>query len=82
MTQKEEITASLNLILNRIFVEPVKVEPWMSAQDFLEWDSMANFTIAVALEEEFNFRCKVGELENLPNIEALTDFIAKTKIGL
>lgn len=67
--KKEIIKAIFNNILD---LEEGQIAEDSSPEDFLEWDSMANVNIMLALEEEFKIKFKLDDIEDAKNV---TDFI-------
>jgi acyl carrier protein len=76
MTQAE-IIAKLQTIFDIVFLEPVTLTPGISAKDVPEWDSLTHISLMVAVEQAFNVRFRVGEVENAKNVGDFADLIIK-----
>lgn len=48
-------------------------------QDIEEWDSLANINIIIAIEQEFNIKINLEELEQLTDIGSMIKIIEKKK---
>ena len=65
--------SSIIEIFNDILdLEEGQLTPESSPLDIDEWDSMANVNIIVALEEEFEIKLK---LEDIQDVKTVNDFI-------
>jgi acyl carrier protein len=76
MTQAEVI-AKLQTIFDTVFLEPVTLTPAISAKDVPEWDSLTHISLMVAVEQAFNVRFRVGEVENAKNVGEFADLVIK-----
>ncbi len=47
--------------------------------DIPEWDSLGNFNLLMEIENHFEIRFDIDELESLDSIKAIYDSIAKAK---
>ena len=45
-----------------------------------EWDSMATVNITVAIEEEFELKFKLEDIQNLKNISDFVNLVTKYKL--
>jgi len=58
-----------------VFLEPVKLTPELSADDVEEWDSLIHIALVVAIEQSFNIRFRVGEVEGTKNVGEFANLI-------
>ena len=74
MTILERVEA----ILRDVFDLPqLLVTPNLTAQDVEEWDSIAHIRVVVAIEQEFNVKFALGELQSLQNVGDMLRLIEK-----
>lgn len=48
-----------------------------SPEDFPEWDSMANVNIMLALEEKFNIKFNLDDIEDAKNVSDFINLVDK-----
>ena len=72
-----EVIAKLQTIFDTIFLEPVVVNPQLSAKDVPEWDSLMHISLLVSVEKAFSIRFRVGEVEAARNVGEFADLIVK-----
>ena len=70
-----EVIAKLQTIFDDVFIEPVALNPALSALDVEEWDSLTHISLLVAVEKSFSIRFRVGEVEGTHNVGELADLI-------
>lgn len=76
-----EIYEKLNEIFQDIFDdEDIELEPTTSAADIEDWDSLAQISIVVAVQDEFDITLSVDEATALHNVGEMVDLI-KTKLA-
>ena len=80
MTQSEVI-ARLQPIFDDLFMESVVLTPELSADDVEEWTSLLQISILLAVEEAFNIRFRVGEVEATKNVGEFADLIERRAAG-
>ena len=80
MTQSEVITR-LQPIFDDLFMESVVLTPELSADDVEEWTSLLQISILLAVEEAFNIRFRVGEVEATKNVGEFADLIERRAAG-
>lgn len=80
MTQSEVI-ARLQPIFDDLFMESVMLTPELSADDVEEWTSLLQISILLAVEEAFNIRFRVGEVEATKNVGEFADLIERRAAG-
>lgn len=74
---KNEVLQKLQSIFDELFLEEVVVTPELSAHDVEEWDSLLHISLVVTIEEVFNIRFRVGEVEATRNVGEFADLILK-----
>lgn len=74
-----EVLARLQTIFDELFLDEVKVTPELSANDVEEWDSLQHISLVVAVEERFNIKFRVGEVEATKNVGEFADLIVQRK---
>jgi acyl carrier protein len=74
---KEDVFQRVQNVFDKIFLEPVKVTPDLSANDVDEWDSLIQISLIVAIEKEFSIRFRTGEVETTANVGEFADLILK-----
>jgi acyl carrier protein len=60
--------ARLQEIFDELFLDEVVLTPELSAHDVEEWDSLLHISLVVAVEEKFDVRFRVGEVEATNNV--------------
>jgi acyl carrier protein len=70
-----EVLARLQSIFDELFLEEVEVTPELSAKDVEEWDSLQHISLVVTVEEVFNIKFRVGEVEAAKNVGEFVDLI-------
>ena len=70
-----EVIARLQEVFDDVFLEPVKLTPELSANDVEEWDSLIHIALVVAIEQSFNIRFRVGEVEGTKNVGEFANLI-------
>jgi acyl carrier protein len=55
----------------------VVLTPELSANDVEEWDSLIHISLIVAVEQAFDVRFRVGEVETRKNVGELADLVIK-----
>lgn len=78
---RDEVLSRLQNIFDQIFLEDVVVTPELSAKDVEEWDSLLHISLVVAVEEEFNIKFRVGEVETTQNVGEFSDLIIQRMNG-
>jgi acyl carrier protein len=74
---QDQILSGLQTLFDRIFLDPVKVSPALSAKDVPEWDSLLQISLIVAVEKHFGIRFRVGEVETTHNVGEFADLIGR-----
>lgn len=78
---KAEVLSKLQVIFDEIFLDEVTVTPELSAHDVEEWDSLLHISLVVAIEERFNIKFRVGEVEATNNVGEFADLIFERANG-
>lgn len=65
---ESDVLARLQPLFDQLFLEPVTVTPALSAGDVREWDSLMQVSLVIAVEEAFDVRFRVGEVEKTRNV--------------
>lgn len=76
-----EVLNRLQKIFDDIFLDPVVVTPELSAREVEEWDSLLHISLVVAVEEVFNIKFRVGEVEATRNVGEFVDLITRRLDG-
>lgn len=72
---KAQVLSRLQTIFDDLFLDEVTVTPELSAHDVEEWDSLLHISLVVAIEEVFNIKFRVGEVEATENVGEFADLI-------
>jgi acyl carrier protein len=75
--QQSEVLAKLQEVFDATFLEKVDVRADLSARDVPEWDSLAQISLILAVEEAFGVHFRVGEVEATKNVGDLAGLILK-----
>lgn len=76
VTQKEVITR-LQTVFDELFLDEVIVTPDLSAEDVEEWDSLLHISLVVSIEEVFDIKFRVGEVEATKNVGEFANLIVE-----
>ena len=74
---KTEVLSRLQVIFDELFLEEIAVTPELSAHDVEEWDSLLHISLIVTIEEVFNVKFRVGEVEAMQNVGEFSDLIVQ-----
>jgi len=74
---EEAVWGRLTGIFRDVFDdEDIVIDPETVAEDILEWDSLSNIQLLVAIEKAFNgVKFNTGEVANLTNVGEMVDII-------
>jgi acyl carrier protein len=75
--QQPEVINRIQKVFDKVFLQTVVVTPELTANDVEEWDSLLHVSLILAIEEEFQTRFRVGEVEGTANVGELAALIAK-----
>ena len=77
MMNQTEILDRLQSIFDDLFLEPPRLIPALSAADVPEWDSLMHIPLLLAVENAFQIRFRVGEVEAVRNVGEFAELIAR-----
>lgn len=77
-----EVLARLQSIFDELFLDEVIVTPELSAKDVEEWDSLLHISLIVAVEEVFNIKFRIGEVEATRSVGEFSDLIIQRMNGI
>lgn len=73
---REEVYEKLNEVFWDVFDdETIRVNDQTTAADIEDWDSLEHINLAVAVEQKFNIKFKMGEVTNFKNVGEMVDII-------
>jgi acyl carrier protein len=74
---EEAVWSRLSEIFRDVFDdEDILIDPKTVAEDILEWDSLSNIQLLVAIEKAFDgVKFNTGEVANLKNVGEMVDII-------
>ena len=75
--QQQQVIEKLQHVFDDVFLAEVVITPELSAKDVEEWDSLTHVSLVIAIEQAFNVRLRVGEIEATKNVRDLADLILK-----
>lgn len=78
MNQKQQIILDLNEIFTDIIDEgEIMLNLETTANDIDGWDSLNHIQILAAIEKKYTFKFTLTEIQNLKNIDDLTNIIVQ-----
>jgi acyl carrier protein len=72
-----EVIERLQSIFEDVFLESPKLTPETSAKDFPEWNSLTHISLLMAIEQAFDIRFKLGEVDDARDIGELANLVLK-----
>ena len=76
--QKTEIKEQLQIIFRDVFEdETLIIQDDMTADDVEDWDSLTHFKMIMEVEQKFNIKFSIDEMEKLANVSDLVTRIEK-----
>ncbi len=76
--QKTEIKEQLQIIFRDVFEdETLIIQDDMTADDVEDWDSLTHFQMIMEVEQKFNIKFSIDEMEKLANVSDLVTRIEK-----
>ncbi|MCO6509336.1 MAG: acyl carrier protein [Aridibacter famidurans] len=78
---RTEVLERLQEIFDDIFLDEVVVTPELSAKEVEEWDSLLHISLVVSVEEAFDVKFRVGEVEGTGNVGEFADLILRRLNG-
>ncbi len=67
----------MQVIFDELFLDEVTVTPELSAKDVEEWDSLLHISLVVTVEESFEVKFRVGEVEATQNVGEFVELIVQ-----
>jgi acyl carrier protein len=77
---RDQVLAELQAIFNDVFIEEVTVTPELSAEDVPEWTSLTHVALILAVEDKFQVRFRLGEIEATQKLGDLADLILRHQL--
>jgi acyl carrier protein len=75
---REEIYEKLNEVFRDVFDdESITVNDGTTANDIEDWDSLEHINLMVAVEDKFNIKFNMGEVNKFKDVGAMVDVIAQ-----
>ena len=74
-----DVMVRLQDIFDDIFLDPPRLTPELSAKDVAEWDSLIHISLLLAVEQAFEVRFRVGEVETTSNLGEFADLIIRRR---
>ncbi len=78
---EEAVWSRLTVIFRDVFDdEDIVIGPETVAEDILEWDSLSNIQLLVAIERVFSgVKFNTGEIANMKNVGEMVDIITQRR---
>ena len=76
MKNYQEVMFACSEIFKRVFSDPqLSVSATTTASDIAEWDSLAQITLLMSMEQTFEIQFALDEVENLQNVGEIVELI-------
>ena len=76
----DEVLEQMQGIFRDVLDDPnITTRPGTTAADHDAWDSLAHLRLISAIEDEFEIRFALGELQNLRNVGEMINLVAQKK---
>ena len=75
MDRLEVLTTVQEIVQDALGLDELELTFETTAADVERWDSVANIGIVMSIEQEYDFRFSLGELDTLDNVGAIVDAI-------
>ncbi len=76
MKSYQEVLLSCSEIFKKVFSDPqLSVNASTSASDIHEWDSLAQITLLMSMEQTFEIQFSLDEVEDLQNVGEIVELI-------
>ena len=73
-----EILIGINKIFAQVFKDPdIKITGDTISDDIKNWDSLNNMILVVTIEDFYNIRFDLNEVQKLKNVDDLCNCVAK-----
>jgi acyl carrier protein len=70
-----EVIDRLQTIFDDVFLESPRLTPEISAKDVPEWNSLTHISLLMAIEQAFDIRFRLGEVDDAQNVGQLANII-------
>ncbi|WP_010583975.1 acyl carrier protein [Schlesneria paludicola] len=74
---QDDVMLKLQGLFEDIFLDPPQLTRELSAKDVPEWTSLIQISLLLAVEQTFNVRFRVGEVEATKNVGEFADLILR-----
>ena len=76
MKSSQDILDSCNEIFRTVFSDTtLSIDATTSASDIVDWDSLAQIRLLMAMEESFEIQFSLDEVEDLQNVGEIVELI-------
>ena len=73
-----EILIGINKIFAQVFKDPdIKITGYTTSDDIKNWDSLNNMILVVTIEDFYNIRFDLNEVQKFKNVDDLCNCVAK-----
>ena len=73
----DEIHRRLQAVFRDVFDrDDIVITRSTTSADIEDWDSLANISVVVATEKEFNIKLSLKEIQSLQNVGGMLDLVA------
>ncbi len=69
------------IIAQVLGLDDTDIDRESSSRDIERWDSVSNINIVMSIEQEFDFRFNLGELDSIKNVGDIVDAVISHKQG-
>lgn len=69
------------IIAQVLGLDDTEIDRESSPKDIERWDSVSNINIVMSIEQEFDFRFNLGELDTINNVGDIVDAVISHKQG-
>lgn len=70
-----EVFVELQKTFDDVFLDAVVITSTLTALDVPEWTSLKHVAVVIAIEDRFNIRFRLGEVEATRNVGELAELI-------
>jgi len=77
MTSDEIISIIQEIFRDVLDDESVEIKRETTAEDVEDWDSLSHINLVVAIENQFDIKIALGELQLLKNVGDMVDLIGR-----
>ena len=79
MTKEDALKSVVEIISGTISVAPGRITPSLSIGGIMEWNSVANLEIILAIEENLGMKIPTEDLFELTSVESIVNEVMKLK---